>query len=95
MLLKKNENIALKCLNDSRAFIKNSNYVHDIYKNIKKYNPNKKRKMLIIFDDMIADMLSNKKFNPTVTEIFIRGRKLNVSHDFIKQSYLLYQKILD
>ena len=86
---------ALKCLNDSRAFIKNSNYVHDIYKNIKKYNPNKKRKMLIIFDDMITDMLSNKKFNPTVTEIFIRGRKLNVSHDFIKQSYLLYQKILD
>ena len=51
--------------------------------------------MLIIFHDMIADMLSNKKFNPTVTEIFIRGRKLNVSHDFIKQSYLLYQKILD
>ena len=95
MLLKKNENIALKRLNDSRAFIKNSNYVDDIYKNIKKYNPNKKRKMLIIFDDMIADMLSNKKFNPTVTEIFSRGRKLNVSHDFIKQSYLLYQKILD
>ena len=45
----------------------------DIYKNIEEYNPNKKRKMLIVFDDMIANMLSNKKPNPIVTEMFIRG----------------------
>ena len=51
----------------------------DIYKNIEEYNPNKKRKILIVFDDMIADMLSNKKLNPIVTELFIRGRKLNIS----------------
>ena len=47
----------------------------DIYKNIKEYNPNKKHKISIIFDDMIADMLSNKKLNPVVTELLIRGRK--------------------
>ena len=57
----------------------------DIYKSIKKYSPNKKRKILIVFDDMIADMLSNKKLNPIVTELFIRGRKLNISLVFITQ----------
>ena len=64
-----------------------SNDIDDIYKNIEDYNPNKKRKTLIIFDDMIADMLSNKKFNPIVTELFIRGRKLNISLVFITQYY--------
>ena len=58
----------------------------DIYKNIEYYNPNKKRKILIVFDDMITDMLSNKKFNPIVTELFIRGRKLNIFLVFITQS---------
>ena len=55
----------------------------NIYKNIEEYNPNKKRKILIVFDDTIADMLSNKKLNPIVTELFIRGRKLNISLVFI------------
>ena len=59
----------------------------DIYKNIEVYNPNKKRKILIVFDDMIADVLSNKKLNPVVTELFIRGRKLNIELFFITQSY--------
>ena len=49
---------------------------------IEEYNPNKKRKILIFFDDMVADMLSNKQFNPIVTEIFVRGRKLNISLGF-------------
>ena len=56
----------------------------DICKNIKEYNPNKKRKMLIAFNDMIADILNNKKFNPTVIELFITVRKLNISVTFIK-----------
>ena len=64
----------------------------DIHKNIKDYNPNKKRKILIVFDDMIADMLSNKKLNPIVTELFIRGRKLNISLVFITQSYFAVPK---
>ena len=55
----------------------------DVYKNIKEYNPNKKRKILIVFDEMIADMLRNKKLNPVVTELFIRGRKLNIFLAFI------------
>ena len=57
--------------------------MNDIYKNIEDYNRNKKRKILIVFDDMIADMFSN----PTVTELFIRGRKLNSSLMFVTQSY--------
>ena len=57
----------------------------DIYKNIEEYNPNKKRKILIAFDDMIPVMLSNKKLNPIVTELFIRGRKLSISFVFITQ----------
>ena len=64
----------------------------DIYKNIEEYNPNKKQETLIVFDDMIADMLSNKKLNPIVTELFIRGRKLNISLVFITQSYFAVPK---
>ena len=59
----------------------------DIYKNIEEYNPYKKGKTLIVFDDIIADMLSNKKPNSIVTELFIRSRKLNISLVFITQSY--------
>ena len=63
----------------------------DIYKNIEEYNTNKKRKILIVFDDMIADMLSNKKLNPIVTELFIRGRKRNIFL-FLSQSYFAVPK---
>ena len=62
-----------------------SDGMQDVYKNIEDYNPNKKRKILIVFDDMIADMIN--KLNPVVTELFIRGRKLNISIVFITQSY--------
>ena len=55
-------------------------------RNIEEYNPNRKRKILIVFYDIIAGMLSNKKFNPVVTELFIRGRKLNIFLVFITQS---------
>ena len=58
-----------------------------VFKNIEEYNPNKKRKILIVFDDMITDMLSNKKLNPILTELFIRGRKLNISLVFLTESY--------
>ena len=64
----------------------------DIYKNIIEYNPNKKRKILIVFDCMIVDMLSNKELNPIVTELFIGGRKLNISLVFITQSYFAVPK---
>ena len=63
-----------------------------ICKMFEEYNLGKKRKVLIVFDDMIADMVNNKKLNPVVTELFIRGRKLNISIVFITQSYLKVQK---
>ena len=95
LLINKRENRGLKYFNDSKAFIEYSNDMNDIYKNIKEYNPNKKQKILVEFDDIIADMLINKKLNSTVTELFIRGRKLNIFLAFITQSYSLFQKILD
>ena len=61
--------------------------MQDVYKNIEDYNPGEKRKILIVFDDMIADMINNKKRNPVVTEVLIRGRKLNISIVVITQSY--------
>ena len=64
----------------------------NFYKNIEEYNPNKKRKISIFFDDMIADMLNDKKVNPIVTELFIRGRKLKISLVFITQSYFVSPK---
>ena len=64
-------------LNDWKSFIECSNDMDDIYKSIEDYNPNKNQIILIVFDDMIAEMVSNKILNPKVTESFIRGRKLN------------------
>ena len=69
-----------------------SNDMEDVYENIENYNPGKKRKILIVFDDIIADMINNKKLNPVVTELFIRGRKLNISIVFITQSYFKVPK---
>ena len=66
--------------------------IQDIYKNIEEYNPNKNKKILVALDDLIADMLSNKKLNLIVTELFIRGRKLNISLVFIMQSYFAVPK---
>ena len=71
-----------------------SNDVQDVYKNIEDYNPGKKRKILIVFDDMIVDMIINKNLNPVVTELFIRGRKLNISIVFITQSYFKVPKLI-
>ena len=66
--------------------------MQDVYKNIEDYNPGKKRKVFIVFDDMIADMINNKRLNLIVTELFIRGRKLNISIVFISQSYFKVPK---
>ena len=66
--------------------------MNDICKNIEEFNPNKKRKILIVCDDLIADKLSNKKLNPMVTALFIRGRKLNISLFFIAQFYFTVSK---
>ena len=66
--------------------------MQDVYKNIEEYNLGKKLKILIVFDDMISDMISNKKINPIVTELFTRDRKLNISIAFTTQSYFRVPK---
>ena len=86
------EKVGLNRFNDPKAFMEYSNDMQDVYKNIEDYNPIKKRKIVIVFDDMIADMINNKKLNPVVTELFIRGRKLNISIVFITQSYFKVPK---
>ena len=91
-LINKRERVGINHFNDPKAFIDYSNDMHDVYKNIDEYNPDKENKMLIVFDDMIADMIHNKKLNSIVTELFIRGRKLNISIAFITQSYFKVPK---
>ena len=66
--------------------------MRDVHKNINKYNPDKENKILIVFDDMINDMINNQKLNSIVAELFIRGRKLNISVVFITQSYFKVPK---
>ena len=91
-LIKKNEKVGLDHYDDPKAFMEYSNDMQDVYKNIDDYNPRKKRRVLIVFDDMIPDMINNKKLSPIVTELFIRGRKLNLSIVFITQSYFKVPK---
>ena len=87
-LINKRESVGIDHFNDPKAFIEYSNDMHDVYKNIDDYNPDKENKILIVFDDMIADMIHNKKLDSIVTKLFIRGRKLKFSLVFITQSYL-------
>ena len=91
-LINKREKVGLDHFDGSKPFIEYSNDMQDVYKNIEGYNLGKKRKILIVFDDMIANMINNKKLNPIVTELFIRGRKLNISIVVITQSYFKVPK---
>ena len=92
LLINKRESTGLKHFNDPKVFIEYSNDMHDVHKNINNYNPDKENKILIVFDDMIADMINNKILNSIVTKLFIRGRKLNISLVFITQSYFKVPK---
>ena len=70
-------------------------YMDGIYENIEVYNSNKRRKILVAFNDIIADILSNKQIDQVIIELFIRGRKLNISLVLLHNIILLYQTILD
>ena len=85
-LIKNREHVGIKHVNNSKSFIECSNTMDDIYENIDDYNPTRKRKILISFDDMIADITSNKKFQAIIKYLFIRCRKLSISLVFITQS---------
>ena len=91
-LIKKREDAGIKHVNNPNAFIEYSNTMDDVYENINDYNPIRKRKKLIVFDDMIADIMTNKKFQAIIKELFIRCRKLNISLAFITQSYFSVPK---
>ena len=90
--INKRERVGISHLNDPKAFIEYSNDMHDVYENIDNYNPDKENKLLIVFHDMIADMINNKKLNSMVTDPFIRCRKLNISLVLISQSYFKVPK---
>ena len=91
-MIKKREDAGIKNVNDPTAFIEYWNSMDDVYDNIYDYNPKRKRKVLIVFDDMIADIMTNKKIQAILKELFIRSRKLNVSLVFITQSYFSVPK---
>ena len=88
----KRESVGIDYFNDPKVFIEYSSDMRDVYKNIDEYNPNKENKISIVFDDMIADMIHEKKLDSIITELFIRGRKLNISLVFISQSYFKIPK---
>ena len=92
MLIDKREGAGFKECNCSKAFIEYSNDIDEIYENIEEYNAEKKRKRLIVFDGMIADILSNKKLNPIVTRLFIRGAKLTIFLALLHSLISLYKK---
>ena len=85
-LINKRENVGINHFNDPKAFFDYSNDMHDVYKNIDNYNLDKENKILIVFNEMTVNMIHNKKLNSIVTELLIRGRKLNISLVFITQS---------
>ena len=86
-MINKREGVGINRFKDLKAFIEYSNDMRNVDKNINHYNPDKENKILIVFGDMIADMIQNKKLSSIVTKLFIRERKLNISLVFITQSY--------
>ena len=91
------EKVGIDHFDNPKTFLEYSNDKHDVYKNIGEYNVDKEQEILIVFDDMTADMISNKKLNSIVTELFIRGGKLNISLVFITHisHNLRFQRTLD
>ena len=87
LLIERRENAGIKNYNDPSAFIEYSNTMDDVYTNIDDYNPRTRIKLLTVFDDMIADIMTNKKFQAIFKELFIRSRNVNICLVFITQSY--------
>ena len=92
ILIKRSKNAGIKYFNDPNTFIECSNTMDDAYENIDDYNPSRKRKILIVLDDMIVGIMANKKFRAKIEELFERCRKLNISLVFIAQSCFAFLK---
>ena len=91
-MIKKREQAGIKNLYGPTAFIEYSNNMNDIYDDINDYNPKRKRKALFVFDDIISHVMSDKKAQSVLKELFIRCRKLNISLVFTTQSYFIVPK---
>ena len=91
-VINKRESTGLKHFNDPKAFTEYSNDMQNVYKNIEEYNTDKEPKLLLVLDDMFADMVNNKKTKLNNNRTFIRDRKLNISIVFITQSYFKFPK---
>ena len=92
-LINRREDAGTKHFNDPNAFIECSNTTDDVFENIDDYSPNRKRKILIVFDDIIGDIMTNKKFHAIIKEIFIRCRILNISLVLSLSLIFLFQKM--
>ena len=91
-LIKKRLDVGIKHLNDANVLVECSNTMDDVYENIDDYNPIRKRRKWVVFDDMIADIMDNRRFQTIIKELFIRCRKLNISLAFITQSLFFCSK---
>ena len=92
ILINGREKVGIKKLKNPKSFIDYSQRIDDVYENLKYYNQTKKRRVLIVFDNMIVDIESNKKSSPT--NFFLTGRKLNISFVFILQCYFKVPKTI-
>ena len=90
--IKGRDQVEIKKLENTKAFIDYSQTIDEIYENLEDYNPRRQRRAWIVFDDMIADMESNKTSSPIVTELFLKGRKLNILLAIISRSYFKVSK---
>ena len=82
LLINEREKVGIKELKNPKAFTDYSQTIDNVYQNLEDFNPTKTRRVLLLFDNIIADMESNKKLSPIITELFLRGRKLNISQYF-------------
>ena len=91
-LIKKRKDVGIKHLNDPNAYIEWFNLIDDVYEKINDYNPRRKGEKIIVFDDMNADMMTNKKFKATIKELFIRMQNIKYVTCFFTQYYFYFPK---
>ena len=94
LLFNGKEKVGIEILRNPKAFTDYSQTIDDVYENLEDYNPTNKRRVLLVFDDMTTYMESNKKISSIVTELFVRGRKLNIAFVFISWSYFKVPKTI-